>query len=118
MGLIGGFLLEFSYRSIKARKLIVPKFINFQMYGLTGAFLVFIYFLEIPLYIKVVLIFAFPTLVEFTTGYIYLTITDVYLWDYSKELYNFKKLVCPLFSIYWFVIALSYYYVIIPLFNY
>lgn len=114
IGIMVGFLLELFYRSVRNKKIIIPKFVNFQMYGLTGAFLVFIYFLDLQLIIKLVLIFIFPTLVEFITGYLYLKIKGVYLWDYSNNLYNFKKLICPLFSFYWFIIAIVYYYLLIP----
>jgi uncharacterized membrane protein len=113
-GLIIGSVLEFSYRSLRAKKIIMPKFVNTQMYGSAGVFLVFIYLLDIPLFFELVLILIFPTLIEFITGYLYLRIKGVYLWDYSKELCNFKKLVCPVFSFYWFVIAVILYYLLIP----
>ena len=32
IGLIGGFILEFVYRSIASKKIVLPKFINYQMY--------------------------------------------------------------------------------------
>lgn len=115
VGLIGGFILEFSYRSIKGKSIITPKFINYQMYGLTGAFLVLVYYLNISIFIKLILIFIFPTLVEFLTGYLYFKIKRIYIWDYSKEPFNFKKLICLRFSIYWFIIALAYYYLILTL---
>ena len=110
IGLIGGFFLELIYRSIKAQKIIIPKFIDCQIYGLTGAFLVLIYFFNISLLYELILIFIFPTLVEFLTGYFYLKINRVYLWDYSREKFNFKKLICLKFSLIWFVITATYYY--------
>ncbi|MFA6251431.1 MAG: hypothetical protein WC603_02280 [Candidatus Paceibacterota bacterium] len=115
LGFIIGFLLEFTYRSFKTKKIIIPKLINYQMYGITGAFLVFIYFLDTLLIIKLIAIFLFPTIIEFTTGYLYLKIKKTFLWDYFKEPFNFMGLVCPLFSVYWFVIAITYYYLILPL---
>lgn len=116
IGLVGGFFLELIYRSIRAQKIILPKFVNSQMYGLTGAFLVLIYFFNISLIYKLILIFLFPTTVEFVTGYLYLKFYGVYLWDYSREKFNFKKIICPIFSLYWFIFAIAYYYVIIPQF--
>jgi uncharacterized protein len=112
IGLTAGLILEIVYRSINAKKLVIPKFVNFQMYGLTGAFLFWLYYLSIPITIKLILIFIFPTLVELITGYLYLIIKGVYLWDYSKQQFNFKKLICLRFSIYWFIIALVYYYLL------
>ena len=117
IGIIIGFVLEFSYRSQKNKRMIIPKFVNFQMYGLTGAFLVFVYFLNIELIIKLILIFIFPTLVEFITGYLYLKIKGVYLWDYSNNLFNYKKLICPLFSFYWFLVAIAYYCLLVYCLN-
>jgi uncharacterized membrane protein len=115
VGLIGGFILEFIYRSITLKKVILPKFINYQMYGLTSIFLFFVYFLNISLVVKLILIFVFPTIVEFVTGYLYLKIKGIYLWDYSKEFLNFKGIICPLFSIFWFIISIIYYYLVIPI---
>ncbi len=109
IGLIGGLILELAYRSINAKKVIIPKFVNFQMYGLTGAFLCWLYFLSIPIAIKLLAIFVFPTMIELITGYLYLKIKGVYLWDYSNQPFNFKKLICLRFSIYWFIIAGIYY---------
>jgi uncharacterized membrane protein len=87
------------------------------MYALTGAFLSFLYFLDISILIKLILIFIFPVSVEFITGYLYLKIKGGYLWDYSKEPLNFKKLICLRFAMYWFIIAVLYYYLITPLLN-
>lgn len=115
IGLISGFILEFSYRSIQAKKIITPKLINIQMYGLAGAFLVLVHSLNISIFIKLILMFVFPTLVELLTGYLYLKFKGIYLWDYSNEPLNFKSLICLKFSIYWFITALIYYLLVLPL---
>ena len=117
IGLIGGLILELVYRSVNTKRIVMPRFVNFQMYGLTTAFLSSLYYLNIPMIIKLLLIFIFPTLIELITGYLYLKIKGVYLWDYSKEPLNFKKLVCLRFSIYWFIIAILYYYLLCVLNN-
>ena len=112
IGLIGGLILELIYRSVRAKRVVIPKFVNFQMYGLTGAFLFWLYYINIPISITLLLIFIFPTLVELITGYLYLKLKGIYLWDYSREPFNFKKLICLRFSIYWFIISGSYYYLL------
>jgi len=117
IGLAGGFILEFSYRSIQAKKVIIPKFINYQMYGLTCAFLFYIYFLNISFVYKLVLMFVFPTLVEFITGYLYVKTKGIYLWDYSKEILNYKGLICIRFSLLWFILSFVYYYLILLITN-
>lgn len=115
VGLFIGFIIELTYRSIHAKRIVFPKFVNIQMYGLTGAFLVILYFLNISESIKLVLMFIFPTLVEFITGYLYLKIKKSHLWDYSKERFNFMDIICLKFSVYWFILTAIGYYFILPL---
>jgi uncharacterized membrane protein len=93
----------------------MPKFINYLMYGLTASFLVFIYFLQASLFLKLILIFIFPTLIEFIIGYSYLKIKGKYLWTYFEYSPNFMGIITPLFSLFWFVIAVAYYYSVLPL---
>ena len=115
IGLLFGFIVEFVFRSYKAKKIIMPKFINYLMYGLTASFLVFIYFLQASLFLKLILIFIFPTLIEFIIGYSYLKIKGKYLWTYFEYSPNFMGIITPLFSLFWFVIAVAYYYSVLPL---
>jgi uncharacterized membrane protein len=114
IGILAGFILEFSFRSIEARKFFAPKLVDLQMYGLIGSFLVFIYYLNIGLIYKLILMFVVPTLIEFLTGYLYLKIKKVYLWTYFHQKFNFMGLVCPLFSLFWFLISLAYYFFVLP----
>ena len=115
LGLLIGFFVEFIYRSYNAKKIIIPRFINYFMYGLTASFLVFIYFLQASLFLKLILIFIFPTLVEFIIGYLYLKIKGKYLWTYFEYSPNFMGIITPLFSLFWFIIVVTYYYSILPL---
>ncbi|MEI8270656.1 MAG: hypothetical protein WCG45_04755 [bacterium] len=114
IGILIGVLLEFSFRSIEEKKLIMPKLIDCQMYGLIATFLTILYFLHISLVFKLILMFIIPTLIEFATGYLYFKIKKVHLWDYKEEKYNFMELVCPLFSFFWFIISLLYYFLFLP----
>ncbi len=116
IGCLLGSIFEFVYRSTKAEKITIPLFVNIQMYGVTGAFLAVLHFLDIPTVIKLILMFAFPTFIEFITGYLYLRTNGIYPWDYSKEPYNYKNLICLRFSLLWFIISLFCYYLIIPVF--
>ena len=115
LGLLIGFVIEFIYRSYNAKKIIIPKFINYLMYGLTSTFLVFVYFIDTSLVLKLILIFIFPTLIEFIIGYSYLKIKGKYLWTYFEYSPNFMGIITPLFSIFWFIIAVAYYYSILPI---
>lgn len=114
--LLAGFALEFFYRSFKSKKLIKPKFVNAQMYGFMGIFLVLIYSLNTNLTFKIFLIFIIPTLIEFLTGYVYFKTKRIRLWDYSKEKLNFMGIICLRFSLIWFIISAFYYYLVIPKF--
>ena len=84
------------------------------MYGLVGIFLVFIYFLDISLILKLILIFVVPVFIEFITGYLYFKIKKIRLWDYSKEEFNFMGTVCLRFSLVWFIVSAIYYYIFLP----
>jgi len=115
IGVVVGALLETVYRSIEHKRLVTPKVANILMYGFMGTFLVFIYFLDTSLVSRLFLLFLIPTLIEFLTGYLYLKIKRVHLWNYSKEKFNFMGLVCLRFSLIWFAISLIYYYLFLPL---
>ena len=115
LGLLIGFFVEFVFRSYRAKKIIMPRFINYLMYGLTASFLVFIYFLQASSFLKLILIFIFPTLIEFIIGYSYLKIKGKYLWTYFEYSPNFMGIITPLFSLFWFIIAVTYYYSILPI---
>jgi uncharacterized membrane protein len=115
IGISLGFILELSYRSYEAKKFIIPKFINYQMYGLVGISLVLIHYLKVSLIYELLLLFIVPTLIEFITGYLYLKIKNIRLWNYQDELYNWKGLICLKFSFFWFIISAVYFYLILPL---
>ena len=115
IGIFIGFFLEVIYRSIRARKFIKPKFINLQMYALTGSFLYLIYYQNISFFIKIPLIAIFTTLIEFIVGSLYLKFKNVYLWDYTDQPLNYRGIICLRFSFYWLIISLLYYYLILPL---
>jgi len=113
-GFIMGWVLEWGYRSFVAKKHLKPLFINTQMYALSTVGLYLIYILQIHLAIKIILILALTTGIEFIIGYTYLITKKVRLWDYAAERFNFKGIVCLRFSLYWFLLSLIYYYLIIP----
>lgn len=115
IGLVLGFILELVYRSFNAKKLIRPLFINLQMYGFSTAFLYFLSFYNLPIYFLIILILIFTTGIEFIIGYTYLKYKNIMLWDYSKENFNYKGLICLKFSILWVVLCSVYYFSIMHL---
>ena len=54
-------------------------------------------------------------LLEFIAGIIFVKGFKVRLWDYSNMKGNILGVICPLFSFFWFVISLVYYYCLNPL---
>jgi uncharacterized protein len=114
IGFFVGYILELGYRSFEAKKLIKPLLVNAQMYGLSAIGLYLIYIWQVNLVIKVFLILVLTTGIEFVFGYYYLKVKKFRLWDYSKERFNYKGIICLNFSLYWLIIALLYYYFVIP----
>lgn len=114
IGCLIGIFLEFTYKSIENKKFRKPLFVNYQMYGLSAVFLYFLYFLNISIIYKVILILLFMTTIEFLTGYLYFLFKKIHLWDYSNQPLNYKGFICLKFSFYWVIIALFYYYLILP----
>ncbi len=49
------------------------------------------------------------TLVEFVTGWIFILRLNIRLWDYSDNSFNYRGIVCPLYSFFWGLIAGGYY---------
>jgi|SRR3989339_962127 len=113
-GFVGGGILETAYRSYWSGKLIKPKLINIQMYVFTSVFLYYLYILELNLLYVIISILIFTTGIEYLTGTIYFKHTGNMPWDYSKERFNYRGIICLKFSIYWLAVSLGYIYIIIP----
>lgn len=115
---LSGFLLwsifEWIYRSLEHHRFVFPRFINVQIYVLTGIFLYVLSLVQLPLVLKMLLIVIFSTLLEYLTGYLYLKYKKIRLRDYSHQRANYKRLICPLFSFYRLAIALVYYFFVLP----
>lgn len=54
------------------------------------------------------------TLLEFIAGLIFVKGFKVRLWDYSNMRGNIMGIICPVFSIIWFIVSIIYYYLINP----
>lgn len=51
---------------------------------------------------------------EFIAGLIFVKGFKVRLWDYTNQRGNIRGIICPLFSVIWFAVAILYYYLINP----
>lgn len=50
------------------------------------------------------------TLLEYITGLIFIKGMKIKLWDYSKRWGNIQGIICPLFSLFWGIIAAIFVY--------
>ena len=114
-GGISGAVLEFTFRSIEHKKIIIPKIVNIQMYIINVLFLYLLYIIQVRFLYLIISIAIFTTSIEFITGYVFLKYKRIRLWDYRYQKYNFMRLVCPLYSILWIFLSLIYYFSILPL---
>lgn len=92
------------------------------MYGIAMSILIGVE-THINKVILIILCFIVPTLVEYLTGALMKTYFNKKYWDYSKEKYNYKGIICLKFSIYWTIltyIGVEYFqvYVIENIYNY
>lgn len=53
-------------------------------------------------------------LLEFVAGLIFVKGFKVRLWDYTNMKGNIMGIICPLFSLIWFIVAIVYYYALNP----
>jgi len=114
IGLMAGGIIESIYRSIEHKKFIKPKFINWAMYGFVGVLLFVLSILNISVFFEILLMIFFTTGIEFMVWYTYLKIKKIHLWSYSHQRFNYKWIICPLFSFYWLLMAVVYYYLALP----
>ena len=64
--------------------------------------------------VKVILIGAMMTLIEFIAGLIFIKGMKIKLWDYSKRRGNIMGIICPAFSLIWLVAGSLYYFFVNP----
>ena len=81
--------------------------LNFTSYGVSEAW---------SNVIIVLIIGAAMTLIELIAGLIFIKGLHLKLWDYSKRKWNYKGIICPLFSLIWFLVGVGYFYLLNPWF--
>ena len=123
-----GWLLELWFRNIVKHpdKLVNPGFCTGPYLPIYGFGLCVLYLLASlekfslisdPLWNKVVLFIAMAigmTLVEYVAGLFCLKFLKVRLWDYSDLWGNIQGIICPLFTFFWGVLSLGYYFLLYP----
>ncbi len=120
LGSLVGWFIELIFRNTihKSEKLINPGFLNgpyLPLYGTGTIILYAISDLNINIFLRAVLIIILMTLIELVTGLFFEKYYNVRLWDYSKEKWNYKGLICPLFSFFWGCLGMGFYLFIYPI---
>ncbi len=112
-----GYVLELFYRRIAGGKWINPGFLlgpYLPIYGFGLCILTIIYLLFYKLNVHPVLIILLMgicmTIIELIGGLCFLKTGGVKLWDYSNQKWNYKGIICPLFSLIWTLISALYYF--------
>ena len=126
LGSLLGWVLELLFRRFfSAKKWINPGFLvgpYLPLYGF-GTCLLFllasvpITFLPgkfLPEVLRILMMGAAMTLIEYIAGKIFIVGMHIKLWDYSKKPGNIQGIVCPEFTLYWTLLAALYCYGIHP----
>jgi len=120
-GSLAGYVLEVFYRRFfSAKKWINPGFLVGPYIPLYGFGVMLLYGLSnldfaglsgAPEHIlRIVVIGVSLTLIEFLTGVIFIRLLHIKLWDYSDRFGNVLGVICPLFSVIWFLLGSGYYF--------
>lgn len=123
-----GWLLELLYRRFfSQKKWMNPGFLVGPFLPLYGFGLWVLYglasadFSSVPPFprvlIRVLLIGAAMTAIEYAAGKIFIVGMHVKLWDYSRKPGNVEGIICPEFSLYWTLLGALYCYAIHPVFH-
>lgn len=108
VGSIGGYFLELFYRRIMLGKWIKPGVfygIYLPLYGIGLCICYFAYNLNIYLIFKIVLVGILLTLIELLCGAIFIKCFKLKLWNYEKNRFNYKGLICLKFSVCWSILG-------------
>ena len=121
LGALAGYVLEVFYRRFfSAKKWINPGFLVGPYIPLYGFGVMLLYGLSnldfagvsgVPEHLlRVAVIGVSLTLIEFVTGVIFIRGLHIKLWDYSDRFGNVMGVICPLFSVLWFLLGSGYYF--------
>lgn len=122
VGSLIGWIIEFFYRRIVSqKKWSNPGFLKgpyLPLYGFGISVLYLISNIQLPLnfyfslFVKTISFSLFVVLLELFSGLILERKFNLKLWDYSSRKYNYKGIICLLYSIYWILGGLIYLLVI------
>ena len=117
IGSVMGWLIELIFRSFTAKKIISFGALKGPYLPLHGIGFILIYYistLDVIISIKAILFLIATTLIEYLIGKYFLDVWQLRYWDYSSNRWNYKGLICPLFSIIWLMLSMLFYYFVFP----
>lgn len=120
LGSMLGWVLEVVYRRYfgKARKWINPGFLAGPFLPLYGFGICILYMISkqpLGMIYKIILFLLSTTTIEYITGLFFLKYYKTRLWDYTNLKFNIQGIVAPLYSFFWVLLSLLFYYFMYPL---
>lgn len=109
VGSVYGYFLELLYRRIMLGKWIKPGVfygIYLPLYGMGLCICYFVYCLNVYLIVKIILVTIFLTFIELLCGLIFIKYFKLKLWNYERNSFNYKGLICLKFSVCWGILGL------------
>lgn len=128
VGSLLGWVLELFYRRFfSAKKWINPGFLVGPYLPLYGFGLCLLFLLAsidlsslpgtvLPIILRILMMGAAMTLIEYIAGKIFIVGMHIKLWDYSQKPGNIQGIICPEFTLYWTILGAVYCYGIHPFF--
>jgi len=118
IGSVSGWILELNFRTfVSQKKLVNPGFLAgpyLPLYGFGAVILFYLSIPQMPIAYRALLFFVVMTILEWVTGEIFLHFFNIRLWDYTSQKWNYKGLVCPVFSVFWTILSLVFYFFAYP----
>lgn len=126
IGSLLGWIIELFFRRfVSQKKWVNPGFLTgpyLPIYGCGVVVLFVLSSIDIPIsnqivnaIVRILLIGAGMTLIEFIAGLIFIKGFKAKLWDYSDRKGNIMGIICPAFSLIWLVVGSLYYFFLNPL---
>ncbi len=118
IGSLVGWIIELVFRRfISAKRWVNPGFLTGPYIPLYGFGTCFLYLFshvnvfENNTYNLILIVFlsgTSMTLIEYIAGFIFIKFFNIKLWDYSNRKFNIGGIICPLFSLIWYLVSFLY----------
>lgn len=108
-------LINPDFFKIFGKKFVNPGFLKgpyLPTYGFGALLIIWISFLEINLFAKLILFFFSNALIELLSGIMLLNFFGIKLWKYNKL--DYKGIICLSYSTYFFIASILFYFFIFP----